>query len=301
MTNGDDKLTRVYRELPADEPPAALDAAIRDAAHRAVVPRRGAQRWAMPVSLAAVLVLAVGVTLRMQQEQPGIETSAPANEYSMPSSAPEPAPAPAPKKLAAEAPPPQDSAATTAPSQPKPAEPAVGKAVGAAEVQKLKKDQQSAGEADMRLSRRDAAANQAPPIQEEKRAFADNAERNVASPMATAPAPAAPPAAGVAASAAPARERQESAPAPALRAQIAPQSKMEAPAAPAMAQSRAKEMSADKLDDSSKGPRERELDRIAQLRREGKHAEADEALAKFRREHPDYRIPEAVWEQVKPR
>ena len=45
----------------------------------------------------------------------------------------------------------------------------------------------------------------------------------------------------------------------------------------------------------------RELERVAQLRAEGKHAEADRALEEFRRLHPDYRIPEAVWERVKPR
>jgi hypothetical protein len=52
---------------------------------------------------------------------------------------------------------------------------------------------------------------------------------------------------------------------------------------------------------AAKDPCERELERIATLRRENKHAEADEALAKFRRENPDYRIPDAIWEQVKPR
>src|SRR4029079_15156893 len=100
MTDGDDKLTRRYRELPAQEPPAALDAAIRDAAHRAVAPRRGAQRWAVPVSLAAVLVLAAGITLRMQQEQPGIQTSVPLSDT-----------LPRAKKEAAP-PPPADAAAT---------------------------------------------------------------------------------------------------------------------------------------------------------------------------------------------
>jgi hypothetical protein len=45
----------------------------------------------------------------------------------------------------------------------------------------------------------------------------------------------------------------------------------------------------------------RELERIAQLRAEGRHAEADRALEEFRRSRPDYRIPEAVWERVKPR
>jgi hypothetical protein len=45
----------------------------------------------------------------------------------------------------------------------------------------------------------------------------------------------------------------------------------------------------------------RELERIAQLRAEGRHAEADRALEAFRRQRPDYRIPDAVWERVKPR
>jgi hypothetical protein len=45
----------------------------------------------------------------------------------------------------------------------------------------------------------------------------------------------------------------------------------------------------------------RELDRIAKLREAARHEEADRALAEFRRRHPDYRIPEAMWERVKPR
>ena len=76
-----------------------------------------------------------------------------------------------------------------------------------------------------------------------------------------------------------------------MRAQAAPQAKVEA--------ARAAGSSLDSA--AAKDPRERELERIATLRREGKHAEADEALAKFRRENPDYRIPDATWEQVKPR
>src|SRR6187549_1582150 len=76
MTDFDDGLKKRYRELEAPEPPAALDQAILAASRRAVAPRRVS--WAMPVSAAAVLVLAVGVTLRMQQEKPGIESSMPA-------------------------------------------------------------------------------------------------------------------------------------------------------------------------------------------------------------------------------
>jgi hypothetical protein len=45
----------------------------------------------------------------------------------------------------------------------------------------------------------------------------------------------------------------------------------------------------------------RELEAIAKLRVEGRQEEADKALAEFRRKRPDYRIPDTVWERVKPR
>jgi hypothetical protein len=60
----DERVSAAYRGLGREEPPAGLDAAILAAARR---PRR---RWAVPVSIAAVVVLAVGVTLRVQLEQP---------------------------------------------------------------------------------------------------------------------------------------------------------------------------------------------------------------------------------------
>ena len=40
------------------------------------------------------------------------------------------------------------------------------------------------------------------------------------------------------------------------------------------------------------------LERIAQLRQQGKHDEADKALAEFRKRYPDYRIPEAMRKKV---
>ncbi len=43
---------------------------------------------------------------------------------------------------------------------------------------------------------------------------------------------------------------------------------------------------------------ERWLERIAEMRRQGRHKEADEQLAEFKRRHPDYRIPEAMLEKV---
>jgi hypothetical protein len=48
-------------------------------------------------------------------------------------------------------------------------------------------------------------------------------------------------------------------------------------------------------------PPEKWLERIAQLRQQGRHDEADKALAEFRKRYPDYRIPEATLEKVERR
>jgi len=46
---------------------------------------------------------------------------------------------------------------------------------------------------------------------------------------------------------------------------------------------------------------ERELERIADLRRQGRDEEADKALAEFRKRYPDYQIPQAMLEKVERR
>jgi hypothetical protein len=43
---------------------------------------------------------------------------------------------------------------------------------------------------------------------------------------------------------------------------------------------------------------ERVLERIAALRKQGQHEEADKALADFRRRYPDYRVPEEMREKI---
>lgn len=74
---GDDDLSRRYRDLPATEPPAGLDTSITRAAHRAaradsdLDDRVGAHtHWAVPVGLAAALVLAVGVVFQVARYGP---------------------------------------------------------------------------------------------------------------------------------------------------------------------------------------------------------------------------------------
>lgn len=63
-------LGRAYREAATESPSPALDARILAAAERAVQapPRRIARRWAVPLSLAAVVMLSVGVVLRIMHE-----------------------------------------------------------------------------------------------------------------------------------------------------------------------------------------------------------------------------------------
>ena len=62
----DETASRRYRELPSEEPPGALDAAILAHARRAVGRRR---QWTFPIAAAAVLVLAVAVTWQVEREQ----------------------------------------------------------------------------------------------------------------------------------------------------------------------------------------------------------------------------------------
>jgi hypothetical protein len=62
----DARVSQGYHALGAEQPPPALDQAILAAA------RRRRSRWAVPVSIAAVVVLAVGVTLRVQLEKPEV-------------------------------------------------------------------------------------------------------------------------------------------------------------------------------------------------------------------------------------
>ena len=71
----DEALRALYRGLPREEPAPAIDAAVLGAARRSVAPRT--HKWTVPVSLAAVVVLSVAVTLRVADEQPEIRISPP--------------------------------------------------------------------------------------------------------------------------------------------------------------------------------------------------------------------------------
>src|SRR3981081_2769721 len=80
----DPKVSQRYRELGREEPPGELDAGILAASRRAVethlaplVPPTGRRRWYFPVAAAAIITLAVAVTVHVERSQPDAEDIAP--------------------------------------------------------------------------------------------------------------------------------------------------------------------------------------------------------------------------------
>src|SRR6267378_803078 len=72
----DPKVSQRYRELGREEPPGELDAGILAASRRAVethpaplVPPTGRRRWYFPVAAAAIIALAVAVTVHVERQQ----------------------------------------------------------------------------------------------------------------------------------------------------------------------------------------------------------------------------------------
>jgi len=193
-TERDEKVSAGYRALGGEEPPRALDEAILAAA------RKRPSRWRVPLSIAAVLVLAVGVTLRMLPQRPEAESVALAPQVMQT---------------------PRPAASPPAPARDQ-AKPAAG-AEAAAEV---------------------AAADAL-------------AESRMRSDIAAKPT-----------------SRASAAPTPAAAGAAAESSVL-----------------AGKLAKAELSP-QAWLERIAELRKQGRTREAEESLAEFKKRYPDYRVPE---------
>jgi hypothetical protein len=289
MTDPDDKLRRYYRELAREEPGAVLDAAILAASRRAVARPSAARRWGPPVSIAAVLMLAVGVSLNMQREQPGVEYREPARPSPAPAATPPEAPAQLPVDRAQSL----ERRDATPALRSQPAAPGARKREEKFALPSAKSKDEAPSA---------SVAVEEKPAAKKDTALADSAPERPAPRPYFAPeppaaaAPASPPAASLAAPAAPARAT--------TNASVAAPLAKESAAAPAVAGRMKSE--ADSLAQGVRAqapplPPEQELERIARLRLEGRHADADKALEEFRRRHPDFRIPAAMWERIRPR
>ena len=297
----DDAIARRYRELAHDEPPAALDDAILAASRRAVHARPSPwKRWSGPVSIAAVLVLAVGVVTRMQVEQPGVETSVPQRQ------------APVPAAPKAEPP--------AQPASPEATKPDASTAVQP-QASTLAKDSFAARREESPAKSIAPARKASAPTPAQEAKPVDKRE-TVAAPMEAAPAAPAPMQAPAVAT------TQEPAPPPIMVQSTTPPPQPPSAMSPATSNSQAARPAADAsaagavvssparpmtvpqstsvraksmADRAAATTPEGELERIARLRTEGKDDEADRALEAFRRAYPEFRIEDAMWERVKRR
>ena len=304
MTESDreDEIRRRYRELAREEPPRALDDAILAAARRELETRpaplvapTGRRRWTVPVAAAAVIVLSAVLTLHVQREQPDAELGAPQISQ-----------APARKDEAGAVAPRAEMQQEKLAAQPKEVE-AQRERVEAPKVQAQRQRAQEASPA------KAAKPAQAPAGESSALASAPAEPKPPADPGRFSPDPgpvaAAPP--PPASAPAPQTQMRQAAPAVPPPPRAADSADATAAGPPAAVEER---RAIGGLRDSARfdtralakreavaEPPEKMLERIAVLRRDGRHKEADDLYAEFRKRFPDYRIPEAMREQVLPR
>lgn len=258
MIERDLQLSEAYRDADHPAPSPALDAAILDAARRAVAtpPRRRWFAWAAPLATTAVLVLGLSLLFNLQREAPETLREA----------------APPPPQAASEAAPPAPSAAT-ADSAKKSAPTAQAKAPVPVDRPSVAKP--GTGES-APIPATAAAARESASQEAYAHAGATPEPRPFPAEVAAVPQPApasAPPAAAKAS--ADLAERREAAAAPARAAPAA---------SPGMARLKA-------VSPAVEGP-EPWLERIRQLVKEGRPEEARKSLEEWRRRYPEWAVPE---------
>lgn len=257
----DPQLAAIYRAGAEAGPPPQLDDAIRAAARREVGagPRRsGFRRWQLPLSLAAVLLLSVTVVTQMREQ------GADRPEALI---APPPAPVPAPSVEARREPAREVSPALPAAKPAAKAPPVAAPVPPSPAVAALSSQMAPPPAA--------ATAGQGAGGESAARAAAEATLVHEDTAAAT--------------------RRETAAPRPLLRSAPAPLAADRAPGAAAMSAKSAAVPAPEALwQDLLREPAERWIQRIVELRRGGRTADADALTAEFRRRFPDTSLPEAA-------
>ena len=302
-TERDPGLDRLYRAAGREEPPTHFDDAILAAARREVGARPRAlpvalRRWQVPVSIAAVVVLSVSLVTLVGEEGGEQLLHVPLPQQSMPEVARSlPPAAPAQPSVAQPAP----AAPAVSERQLRPPAPAVEPRRAASPADSSADDAMAASGkmtdnvisgVSSTMAQRGKGAASAP----------DAADRRQPQPFRDAPGPAEPRAVAPQA-AAPAEDLAARAPAAAERS-VAPTIAAPAPkpaAAPfssVMLGARKEVASADDpapvWQGFEKEPPQRWLERIAELRKLDRVADADAMLAEFKRRFPGHPLPGPV-------
>lgn len=268
----DPRLAALYREASDDQPPTHLEAAIRTAARRGVGARprpvgpTSMRAWRVPMALAAVLVLSVSVVPLMREEDPGRFA-----------------------ELLRGAPPPAARPPATASQKEAPSEPAASAQPGTGAAQPESRAGAPAGETGQQPAQT-LRSLPAPPdprastAQRPADAAAKRGRQEPAPPAAMAPSPADAPAEHESG-------RDSAAKPAAAMTEQASRAPMAAAPAPAARSTPGKSALATVYENE---PPQNWLEKIADLRREGRQAEADELLEVFRQRFPDHPVP-AGW------
>lgn len=285
-----DALSRAYRGSGHDEPPAALDDAIRAAARRAVHARPQSlrkswySRFSGPLAIAAVMVLTVSITMLSVIEQPesvpppvqkALAPRAAAPKAHEDKTTAEPRSTPVLEKRRNDAPGvSQGRIASEAMQQAAPAAPAT--------VQQAPETPAPAAAGSVAVRREPTPFVADPEMKSEhkREAYAQPAPAAMESAAPAKPLMAAP--AAPAALNAPAENERSRADAIAAQPQAFARKKQDAANVHEMAEKPAAAL--------AESPAQW-LKRIVELRKEGKTKQSEEELARFRKRYPDYRLP----------
>lgn len=314
----DGKLDALYRAAARDEPPPALDAAIRAAARRAVASRPRlagspfSRSWGVPLSIAAVVLLSVTLVTLIGEEGPPAITQPPRAEAPPADAERKPAAdqsaAVVPRTLMADE---QRSTGIGLKPPQQASAPGLGMRSNSAAPEPVVQPRKDMAEAD----RVAAAPPSAPPLLAKRappEAFpgaAEVSDSKVAAPAEKARQSAKEEARRDVAASAGAERPQEEAKAP-LRSETAsadsamresgrarvqavpaPAAKPAPPPAPQMAGA---------IQAYANLPPVKWLEQIESLRKQGRLEEARTSFAEFRKRHPDYPLPDSLKDWARP-